>query len=525
MLTPFAHQEKAVEATFEYLSENPGNGLVVAPVGAGKSLIIAETIRRACKDYPTTNCLVLAHVTELLTQDADHLRNQWPEANISFYAAKLGKKSFAGQIIFASINSIYKKAYKIPRAIDLIFIDEAHLISPNSQTMYQSFLKDMLIINPYVRIIGYTGTNFRATEGRLTEGDGRLFTDVIYQIPMLYLIEKGFLCPLVTPSVKTKMSTVGVGARNGDYIESQLQAAIDKDFITKACVDEIISHGEMRRKWLVFTAGVEHCQHVMEEIKSRGVSCEMVTGETPTVQRNKIVKDFKSGDLRCLVNVGVFTTGFNNPAIDLMAFMRPTKSPVLYVQTAGRGMRTAPDKTDCLLLDFGGVISELGPVDLVDAHKAHGDGTGTGDAPVKLCPKCSAVCFAGVLECQDCGYQFPDTGLDLGKTASTMAVMSNQVEPEWHKVVSILYKLHEKEGKTPSMCVTYNTLDGPFREWICYQHTGFAREKAARWHRVRSGTDAPKTITDALRLKYREPTGILTRQAGKFFEIIGYDWD
>lgn len=523
MLDLYPHQIKATEALFDYFEKESGNPLIVAPVGSGKSLLIAEFIRRACGLFPSTNFLVISHVTELLTQDADHLRIQWHDSNISFYAAKLGKKSFAGRIIFASINSIYKKAFKIPRSIDIVIVDEAHLISSNSSTMYQAFLKDLKVCNPHLKVVGFTGTNFRATEGRLTEGEGRLFTDIAYQIPMLYLIEKGFLCPLVTPSVKTKMSTIGIKTSNGDYVESQLQAAVDKDYLTTACVNEIILHGQGRKKWLVFTAGIEHCTHVRDEIKSRDISCEMVLGDTPTVERNKIVNAFKSGQIRALVNVGCFTTGFNAPDIDLMAFMRPTRSPVLYVQMGGRGMRTAIGKTDCCLLDFGGVIDELGPIDLVDARKVDGAGDG-GEAPHKLCPQCEAVCFAGVRKCQDCGYEFPDTGIDLRKTASTMAVMSNQVEPEWHNVVSILYKLHQKEGKTPSMCVVYNTLDGPYREWICYQHTGFAREKAARWHRARCDADMPLTVPEAFKCIFKEPKRIQTRKVGKYFEITGYDF-
>lgn len=525
MLTLYQHQEKATEATFDFFAENDeGMPLIVAPVASGKALLIAEFIRRACEVYPTTRFLVLSHITELLTQDADHLRLQWPEADISFYAAKLGKKSFKGQTIFASINSIYKQAYKIPHPIDIVMIDEAHLISPESETMYQSFLADLKIINPNVRFIGYTGTNFRATEGLLTEGEGRLFTHVAYQIPMLYLIEKGFLCPLITPAVKTKMATNGVGSKAGDYITSQLQRAVDKDYLTKACVDEIIEHGKDRKKWLVFTAGVAHCKHVMEEIQSRGISCEMVTGKTATGARNKTVDRFKNGDLQCVVNVGVFTTGFNNPAIDLMAFMRPTRSPVLYVQMGGRGMRIAPGKTDCCLLDFGGVIEELGPIDLIDAQRVEGS-DGDGDAPIKVCPNCDAVCFAGVSECQDCGYEFPDSSMsELKKTASTKAVLSNQIEPEWHDVFSTSYRMHAKAGKTPSMCVTYNTLAGPFREWIFYQHTGRPREKASKWHKTMSGLPMPSSIEDALRMEFRAPTRVLTRQAGKFFEIIDYEF-
>jgi len=524
MLIPHKHQEDAINAVFDYFNENDGNPVVVVPVGGGKSLCIAEFIKRACAIYPFTTFCVISHVSELLTQDAEALVTQWPEASYCFYAQKLGKKQFDAQTIFASIQSIYKKAYKIPHAIDIIVIDEAHLISPDAQTMYQAFIKDMKIINPKVKVVGYTGTNFRATEGRLTEGEGRLFTDVAYQIPMLYLIEKGFLCPLVTPSTKTKMSTEGVKSRNGDYIEKQLQAAVDIDHITKACVDEIIEYGTDRKKWIVFTAGVKHCENVRNEIRSRGISCEMVTGETSPVERNRIVEEYKKGDLRCLVNVGVFTTGFNNPAIDLMAFMRPTRSPVLYLQMGGRGMRLFPGKTDCYLLDFGGVIAELGPIDLVDAKRV--EGSGDGDAPIKICPEtgCGAVCFAGVRTCPDCGYKFPVNTKALSMKPSNAAVLSHQIEPEWYDVRSVNYIHHAKEGKTPSLCVAYNTMYGPFREWVCYEHAGFAREKACRWHKKRSNEPVPRKVEDALKIRFKEPKRICTRKAGKYHEIIDFDF-
>lgn len=520
-LVPRLHQNKAVEATFEFLAANDGSGLVVAPVAAGKSLIIAETIKRACSLFPQTNCLVLTHIAKLLLQDEEELKGQWPEARTSFYSDKLKKKDFSGQIIFASINSIYKKAYKIPRCIDLIFIDEAHLISPDGNTMYRKFLADMRIINPFVRIIGYTGTNFRATEGRLTEGPDKLFDSVIYQIPMLYLIEKGFLCPLITPPVRTRMSTAGVKTSKGDYVTKQLAAAIDKDPITIACVDEIIEHGVDRKKWLVFTADIQHCKNVTEEIRSRGISCEMITSEIQG-DTEKIYARFKSGEIRCLVNVSMVTTGVNVPAIDLLVFMRPSRSPVLYVQMAGRGMRIYPGKTNCMLLDFGGVVAELGPVDLVDAYKAS-NGNGTGEAPIKPCPRCNSICFAGARYCHDCEYEFPPSPLALTKTAASIAVMSNQIEPEWQKVVSISYKSHLKAGKTaPTLCVTYHTLAGLFREYICYEHTGGPREKAARWHRRMSDLPVPHKVSEALKIAYKKPTGVLTRQVGKYFEIIDY---
>lgn len=517
------HQEQAVTSIFDYFADNDGNPLIVAPVGSGKSLMIAEFMTRAGQYYPGTNFVVLTHVAELLLQDAEHLYAQWPTAKYSFYCDKLKQKDLSGQIIFASISSIYKQAYKIPKRIDIILVDEAHLISPDEATMYQKIIKDLKVINADLKVIGFTGTAFRATEGQLTEGEGRIFTDIAHQIPMLYLIEKGYLCPLVTPPTRTTMSTKGVKTNKGDFILSQLQKAVDTDEITKACVDEIVEHGKPRRKWLVFTAGVEHCENVLKEIQSRGINAAMVTGDTPKGRRDDIVETYKHGDLQCLVCVGVFTTGFNNPAIDLIAFMRPTRSAVLYVQMAGRGMRIYPGKVDCLLLDFGGVIAKLGPIDLVDAKRVKG--SGNGDAPVKLCPKCHATNFAGVHICLDCGHEFPDTGIELRQTASNLAAMSHQIKPEWFNVLSVSYILHQKAGKNkPTMQVTYNTLGGQFREWICFEHFGAPKERASKWVRVRNSS-MPKTVNEAVSIKWQKPTQILVRPVGKYHEILDYKFD
>jgi hypothetical protein len=105
-----------------------------------------------------------------------------------------------------------------------------------------------------------------------------------------------------------------------------------------------------------------------------------------------------------------------------------------------------------------------------------------------------------------------------------LSILSNQIVPEWRDIVSISYRLHAKEGKTPSMCVVYNTLSGPYREWICYEHSGMARERAHKWHDYRCVEDAPKTVAEALKLRFREPKRIQTRQAGKYHEICGYDF-
>lgn len=325
------YQNAAFPAVLEWFEQGKGWPLVVAPTGSGKSLLLAEFIRRALEIEPTTRFIVLSHVAELLQQNATAIEGQCRGINLSFYSAQLGKKNLDGQVIVASIQSIFRKAHQIQNPPpDIILCDECHLIG--DEGMYRKFIADMVQINPYVKVIGYTATPFRAKSGLLYKGKNALFSGIAYEIGILDLINQGYLSPITTPTMATKMDTTGVAIQGGDYVAKQLEAAVDRDEITTACVDEIIENSIGRKRWIVFTAGINHCEHVRDEIRSRGIACEMLTGMTPKTERENIIAwhKAKSPEPRCLVNVAVLTTGYDNPSIDLLAIMRPTRSPVLY---------------------------------------------------------------------------------------------------------------------------------------------------------------------------------------------------
>lgn len=522
MKTLRPYQEKAVRAFFEYWSHAKGNPLVTAPVGAGKSLILAEFTKQACNLYSGTRIVILSHVAELLVQDAEELLGQWPDAPLGFYSASLGKRNPYAQILFAGIQTIHSKAAVIGH-IDLILIDEAHLVSPNGNTMYQRFIKAATEINPSLKVSGVTGTPFRQNQGYLHEGEGRLFTDLVFDIPILYLIENGYLTPVVTPKVKMHMDVAGVPSRGGDYVENKLQEAVDKDEITQACVDDIIEHGRDRKRWLVFCTGVQHANHVAEAICARGITCEVITGDTPKGERADILRRYNTGLIQCIVNVGVLTTGFNSPAIDLIAFMRPTKSPVLYIQMCGRGMRLFPGKENCLVLDFGGIVARLGPIDDVRVKPPKGGG---GEAPTKQCPECMAVNHAAVRVCHDCGYEFPEPEPEITQTAARdQAILSNQIEPVWLDVKSVSYKKHNKKDKPPSVQVTYICGLTRHREWVSPENP-----KAAifyhRWWSRHSQDPLPKSTAEFLAISdtLPRPTRIMVLPQGEYIRIIAYDF-
>lgn len=545
------YQEAAIKSLFKYLFENSEkHPLVVAPVAAGKSLLIAEFIRRVHALYPRTRIVVLTSTKELLVQNSQELDEQYFGCDFGFYCASLNQKRLHNDVTFASIQSVYNKIGDFNRAPEIIICDECHLISHKEATTYRKFFASVLAINPNCRIIGLTGTPFRADTGRLDDGHNRMFDGIAYEIGMDYMIEQGFWAKPVCPEIATKIDATGVSVRGGDYVVAELESKINTHEINDACVKELVEKGVNRRKWLVFTAGVKHAFDVADEIRRAGISVEVVTGETPAAERDRIIEAFRRGEFRCLVNVAVLTTGFNVPDIDLLVFMRPTKSPVLYVQMTGRGVRpvyaagfdlstkdgrleaiAASIKPDCMIMDFGRVVESLGPVDQVSIKKKY-DGEkpkGDGEAIMKICPSCGAECFAAQRYCYACSYCF----IELSQNAANNAIVSRDIEPEWVEVFDTYFDRHQKEGGQPTMKVSYYTMRGVIREWVCFEHhvfepgdkRRFGWNRAVEWHNARLESEAvPNTIEDALARKYPKPLRIFVRKKGEYYDVLDYEF-
>ena len=380
------------------------------------------------------------------------------------------------------------------------------------------------MINPALKVIGLTATPFRTGSGMLHEGKDALFTDIAYEAPVRDLIDAGFLSPLISKQPATRLDVSKVGTRAGDFIARDLAAAVDQDATTRAAVTEIITHGKDRKSWLAFCSGVDHARHVAEEFARQGITCRTIFGDTPKEERDAIIAAFKRSEIRALASMGVLTTGFNAPAVDLIALLRPTKSAGLYVQMVGRGTRLAPDKENCLVLDFAGNVRRHGPIDLV-RPKRPGDGGG-GEAPTKVCPECDSIMALSATECPDCGYVFPAREVKIAPTAATLPVLSPKVQ--WLSVHGVYYSRHDKRGGRPSMKVTYSCGLKSYNEWVCVEHQGYARQKALEWWRKRApGFPMPRTVDDAIAQagQLTRPTAISVRPSGRFLEISCYRFD
>lgn len=499
------------------------NPILVMPTGSGKSPTLATFIRETLEQWDDTRIVMIVHVRELVAQNLKTLLRIWPEAPVSVYSAGLKSRDLSGQVVFASIQSIYKKAYDLQK-VDLVLVDEAHLIPPSGDGMYRRFMDDLARINGGpVPMVGFTATPYRMASGSLVEGEGRVFDGIAYEVEILKLIDEGYLVPPITKATDTRIDTSRVGTRGGEFIAGQLQAAADRAEITEAACDEIVAAGKDRRSWLVFSTGVQHAFHIRDALRRRGVSCETVTGETPLGERDRIIRAYQSGELRCLTNDSVLTVGFDAPQTDLLAVLRPTQSPGLYVQMVGRGLRTAPGKTDCIVLDMGGNAFRHGPLDQIKGRPKHGGGV----PPMKECPDCRSIIPAGCLTCPDCGHEWeiPRERKQHAATADAVPLLSTQIS-DWLPVTRVEYREHRKPGKPPSLRVDCWSGFARYSEWVCLEHEGYARKKAEAWWRQRTDPSepVPSDVADALLIAedggLREPEAIRVRPDGQYHRIV-----
>lgn len=514
------YQQEAVNSLPAYFSKKSGNPLIAMPTGTGKSVVIAGFLQYVFQ-YPDQKVIIATHVKELIQQNYDKLIALWPQAPAGIYSSGLKKRDLHNRIVFVGIASVAKRAAEFGK-VDLLIIDEAHLVSPNEETSYRKFINDLTKINPNLKIIGLTATPWRLGHGRITQ-EGHIFTDVCFDITGLNefnrLISEGYLSPLVPKNTNAQLDTSDVHMQGGEFKAGELQIAVDKAEITEAALKEAIEFGQDRRSWLIFAAGVEHAIHIAETLTHLGVSCKAIHSKMADGERDSILEEYKSGKLRAVSNNNVLTTGFDHPDLDFIVMLRPTASPVLWVQMLGRGTRpvyapghdlstiegrlgaiAAGPKQNCLVLDFAGNTKRLGPINDPVIPRKRGD-KGGGEAPVKLCMSCATWNHATAKFCVHCGSEFI-MQVKIKDSADTAQLIKQDMPvTEVFDVNQITYSKHIKAGRPPSMKVSYFSNLRSFYEFVPIEAEGSLRGLAKRWWGNRSRTiDLPATVDEALQV-------------------------
>jgi DNA repair protein RadD len=548
-IQPRDYQGAAVQSIFDYFVSKHGNPVVAMPTGTGKSVVIALFLYRVFYHYPRQRVMVLTHVKELIEQNFKKLLEAWPTAPAGIYSSGLRRRDTREKIIMAGIASVAKRAAEFGH-VDLVLVDEAHLVSPADATLYQLFFDALRTVNPHLKVIGLTATPWRLGQGLITD-DG-IFTDVCFDLTTMrafnWLIAQGYLCPLVPKQTTAVLDIDGVHMRGGEYVASELQKAVDKQSVTVSALREALSLANDRKSWLLFCAGVDHAKHVAEQLTALGRPCRAVWGNMPDAERDDVIAGWKRGEYD-VANNSVLTTGIDHPGLDCIVMLRPTASTVLWVQMLGRGTRplyapgfniasqqgrldaiAASDKLNCLVLDFAGNTRKLGPINDPVIPKKKGEKAG--EAPIKLCPSCATYNHASARHCSFCGAEFPTYGPKVLPTAGTDELIKTDMPVmEVMRVQHVTYAKHSKIGRPPSVRVSHYCGLNKFQDYVCFEHPDqWSQRKAADWFRQRcpdKSVPVPKTVDAALELlgTVRAPTHIRVWVNKQHPQIMAYCFD
>lgn len=516
------YQEAAVQALLDCLDRSPDAApLVVMPTGSGKSHVIAEFCRHVAG--PDVKVVLATHVKELVEQDARKLRLAWPEAPLGICSAGMGQWDTRSPVVFGSIQTIANRVHELG-PVSYFIVDEAHLVPAKGLGRYRTVIAKLRDVLPEMRLIGLTATEFRADSGYLYEGKGALFTEVCYRAEIADLQDKGWLARVVAKGSKTaEIDLSRVHVRHGEYVEAELERAA-LVVLTKA-LNELVAYRDECKKWLVFCCSIGHAEATVKGLLERGVPCELVTSETDAEDRERIVSEFKAAPTGCLVNVNVFTTGFDVEDVDLVVLLRATRSPVLYVQMIGRGMRPWPGKDECTVLDFGTNVERHGPVNAVRVKRPNEE---PGVAPCKKCPECQTIILAGLRECPECGFLF-----DFKPQFDERPVEGEIVfrpTTGWEDVMDWTLRRHQAPGKPlPVVQVLYwcgAMGQTAVKQWVCPEHQGYPLSIFVDWWiRLGGKSPVPFKVDDVLARKgelWRPAQVFVRREPGKWPEVKDY---
>lgn len=377
MISLRPYQQEAVNK-LEWSANMPGADLISLPTGSGKSHVIASVaMDKGC------DVLIIQPTREILEQNLSKLSAVVGNDVVGVYSASLNRKEIK-KYTFATIGSIYKKPQDFVH-FGLIIIDECHLVNPKRLgSMFLEFINEVnKKRNEAVKIIGLTATPYRLCQQYLRYANGFIDTittvklinrvrpvfwnRLIFNINVGDLIDQGYLCKLKYHYVPlVEQEEIKLNKSKSDFdLEAFEQQIAGKDEQIYKVLDGCQKYF---KSTLVFCSSVDQAEKLADMFDDG----EVVSAKTKPKERKRIVDGFKSGQIPMVMNVGVFTTGFDHPALDCIVLLRPSRSLGLIYQMIGRGLRTSPGKKFCTVVDMTDTIKKVGRIETFKVEKIEG---------------------------------------------------------------------------------------------------------------------------------------------------------
>ena len=335
------------------------NILYQMPTGTGKTRLFTSIIRDisiwGLRHNINYRILIIAHRSELIEQCSRSLDKYRIKHGVLASTMK-DKRDLTQAIQVASIQTITHPANQClidDLKFDFIIIDEAHHAVANSYQKLWEYCPD-------AKKLGVTATPWRMNNS----GFAQIFDAYIPSMSIKDFIQKGWLATYQYYSIPTSselvksIESIREFDIEGDYKNSALVEVCDTSKIRAQLYDSY-EKNVLGKKGIIYSISREHSEHICLQYRSRGVAIENIDSKTPAKVREKVIQAFRNGEIDIIVNVDIFSEGFDCPDIEFIQLARPTKSLVKYIQQVGRGLRKNGDKK-CIILDNVGMYSRFG---------------------------------------------------------------------------------------------------------------------------------------------------------------------
>lgn len=411
------YQEAAVQAVRDSFRAGNKRTLLVSPTGSGKTVIFSYIAAGMARN--NKRILIVAHRRELLKQISGALKKVGVTHAV-LSGGSLGVPTT--NVVVASVFTLVRRM-KMMKPFDVIIGDEAHHFTP------QSSWGKVVAGFPTARVLGVTATPERL-DGK---GMGQMFDDMVMGPTVAELTAQGFLSPAIVyaPSAPDLGS---VGTRMGDYVQKQLEEAMDKSVITGSAVKHYGKYASGRRA-IAFCVSVKHAKDVAQDFRDAGYTASHIDGGMDDGERDGVLAKFETGEIQVLTSCDLVSEGFDLPAVEVAILLRPTKSLGLYLQQCGRAIRPHPDKERTIILDHAGNTARHGFIDDErDWTLSDGFVLGRGQRQEKIqsvrtCPACFAV-HKPTPTCPMCEHEYPVMARVVKHVDGELVMMAREGEPD-----------------------------------------------------------------------------------------------
>lgn len=316
------------------------------PTGTGKTYLLTAVIDSFVRANPKAKVWIVAHRRELVSQIDETVRK--------FHSYSSATSSLLSSVKAMSIQWLMRHYDEIEEEPGLIVIDEAHhALAKTYKEMWERF--------PKAKFLGLTATPCRLNGKGFTD----LFDVLVQSWGVPEFISKGRLATYDFVSIKSDgvtqrlIDSLQKRGADGDYQNKEMDMLLNKKPSIERLYRSLEEYGK-DRKGIVYAINISHAQKITKLYQEHGVKAIAIDSKTPAAERQQDIEAFKKGDIQVLVNVDIFSEGFDCPDVEFVQLARPTLSLAKYLQMVGRGLRVAKGKKNCVIIDNVGLYRVFG---------------------------------------------------------------------------------------------------------------------------------------------------------------------